>query len=235
MLKGLKRLFGGAATAPPVPEIWQGIATWAASRSFALRPIGDDGFVIDGRHEQTAWRLEWGPSQRSFFVGSELRIRSNMRLGTDLHCLVIDRPLQQSLETAVFDQYVEGVQTRIDTETPPEVRWLVMFPKLAGAEMPALRERFTALASVKPWLLRWLHGPLSDALLAWPADPASPLVLTIGRGRLTLRTPLAQAELRPLQARLRLFECALREAERVKAQGAAGYADSTLPTADSAD
>lgn len=235
MLKGLKRLFGGAATAPPVPEVWEGIAAWAASRDFTFRPVGDDGFVIDGRQEQTAWRLEWGLSQRSYFEGSELRIRCDLRLGTDLQCLVIDRPLQQTLEAAVFDQYVEGVQTRIDTETPPEIRWLVMFPKLAGSEMPALRERYAALASVKPWLLRWLQGPLTDALAAWPNDPASPLVLAIGRGRLTLRTRLAVPELRPLQARLRLFEAALREAERVKDQGAAGYADSTLPGPDAAD
>ena len=47
------------------------------------------------------------------------------------------------MEKAVFDQYVEGVQTRIDTETPPEMRWLVMFPKLAPhRDGSLLQERF---------------------------------------------------------------------------------------------
>lgn len=234
MLKGLKRLFGGVAPTPAVPEAWEGLAAWATGRGCSFRPVGDDGFVIDGRHDQTAWRLEWGPSQRSFIEGPELRIRCDLRLGTDLHCLIIDRPLQQSLEAAVFDEYVEGVQTRIDTETPPEIRWLVMFPKLSGSDMPALRERYAALASVKPWLVRWLQGPLTEALLTWPSDPASPLVLSIGRGRLTLRTPLPVPDMRPLQSRLRLFECALREAERVKKQGVEGYAEAKAPGPDPA-
>ena len=41
------------------------------------------------------------------------------------------------------------------------------------------------------------------------------MVLMIGRGRLMLRTALAEPELPALQAWLRLFETAMREARRV--------------------
>ena len=29
----------------------------------------------------------------------------------------------------MFEEFTEGLQTRIDTATPEEMRWLVMFPR----------------------------------------------------------------------------------------------------------
>jgi hypothetical protein len=68
---------------------------------------------------------------------------------------------------------------------------------------------------VKAWLSSWLQGPLSQGLASVRLDPATPVVLMIGRGRLMLRTALADAEVLPLQGWLRLFETAMREARRV--------------------
>jgi hypothetical protein len=134
------------------------------------------------------------------------------------------------MEKAVFDQYVEGVQTRIDNQTPPEMRWLVMFPKLSGADMPLLRERWVALSSMKGWLLHWLEGPLTQALAALRIDPAVPIVLMIGRGRLMLRTALPDAEVAALQSWLRLFETAMREARRVANESSDSLSPSTSPS-----
>jgi hypothetical protein len=130
------------------------------------------------------------------------------------------------MEKSVFEQYVEGVQTRIDDQTPPEMRWLVMFPKLPGSEMPTLRERFMALSSIKRWLQQWLDGPLSLSLAALQIEPHVPFVMMIGRGRLMLRTAMPEPEAESLQSWLRVFESAMREAARVGREAA----DSVVPS-----
>ncbi len=227
MLDGLKRLFTGAAA--PADD-WGGITPWATSRQYTFRGVPSEGFVIDGRLGATPWRLEWGPSQRPYIQGQELRIRSELGLGADLQMVIMNRVLQERMEKDVFDQYVEGVQTRIDNQTPPEMRWLVMFPKLPGSEMPELRERYIALSSVKSWLVQWLQGPLSQALAGARLDADTPIVLMIGRGRLMLRTALPEAQVASLQAWLRLFETAMREARRVANESSESLSPSTHPS-----
>ena len=223
MLDGLKRLFTG----PGAPsEEWEGIATWATSRQHTFRVVPNEGFVVDGRLGTTPWRMEWGPSHRPYIPGQELRIRAELGLPPELQALVMNRMLQEKMEKDVFDQYVEGVQTRIDNQTPPEMRWLVMYSKVSGGDMPELRDRYIALASSKPWLAHWLQGPLTQAIAAARVDAETPVVLMIGRGRLMLRTALAEPDLAPMQSWLRLFETAMREARRVASEGT----DAASPT-----
>ncbi len=224
MLEGLKRLFSGAAAAPA--EGWEGIAPWAQSKQYTFRGVQHEGFVIDGRLGGTPWRLEWGPSQRPYIQGQELRLRAELGLSSELQLVLMNRHLQEAMEKAVFEQYVEGVQTRIDNQTPPEMRWLVMFPKLAGSDMGPLRDRYVALASMKGWLKQWLDGPLSQVIASQQVEPTVPVVLMIGRGRLMLRTAMPDAEVAPLQAWLRVFETAMREAQRAASDGS----DSVNPT-----
>jgi len=225
MLDGIKRWLGGPAKAD-VPH-WDGVAPWAESHQYGFRAVPGEGFVVDGRLGATPWRLEWGPSQRPYIEGQELRLRSELGLGSDLQMLVMNRRLAEQMEKSVFDQFVEGVQTRIDNQTPPEMRWLVMFGKLSGSELGPMRERWVALSSQKAWLQQWLEGPLAAALAALRADEALPVVLMIGRGRLMLRMAQAEPEVAQLQGSLRLFECAIREARRV----AADSPDSLSPSA----
>ncbi|MBL8340692.1 MAG: hypothetical protein JNL30_04420 [Rubrivivax sp.] len=213
MLDGIKRWLGSSAKTE-MPE-YDSVAPWAESHQYGFRAVPNEGFVVDGRLGPTAWRLEWGPSQRPYIQGHELRLRSELGLGSELQLLVMNRRLAEKMEKDMFDQFVEGVQTRIDNQTPPEMRWLVMFPKLAGSEMGALKERWVALASQKPWLTQWLAGPLAAALGALRIDEALPMVLMIGRGRLMLRTALPEAHVAQLQGWLRFFETAIREARRV--------------------
>ena len=228
MLDGLKRLFSGAPAA--APEGWEGIAPWAASRHYVFRDVPNEGFVVDGRLQATPWRLEWGPSQRPYIGGHELRLRAELGLPSDLQLVVMNRELQETMEQTVFNQYVEGVQTRIDNQTPPEMRWLVMFPKLPGVDMGPLRDHYVALSSTKGWIQKWLQGPLMDALAALRVDPATPLVLMIGRGRLMLRTALVEPDVAGLQVWLRLFEVAMREARRVANDSTDTISPSTQPS-----
>lgn len=228
MLDGLKRLLGAGSAAPL--QTWDEVAPWAARREFNFRSVPGEGFVVDGRLSTTPWRLEWGPSQRSYIAGQELRLRAELGLGPDLQLVVMNRSLQEQMEKTVFDQYVEGVQTRIDNQTPPEMRWLVMFPKLAGSAIPQLRERYVALSSINEWLQQWLQGPLTEALAAHQVDAATPVVLMIGRGRLMLRTSLDAPDIVPMERWLRLFETAIREARRVSDE----VADSLAPSSSDA-
>jgi hypothetical protein len=228
MLDTLKRLFN---TPSADARAYAELAAWAQSREWTLRGVREiEGFVIDGRSGPTAWRLEWGPSQRPYIQGQELRIRAELDAPRELQALVLNRELMDAMEKTVFDQYVEGVQTRIDSTTPPEMRWLVMFPKLSGAELKALRDGYGALSSIKPWLLQWLSGALTPALAALPSLSERPLVLMLARRRLSLRTPLPSADKPALEAWLGLFDTALREAKRVAVDGFESGTPSTQPS-----
>lgn len=228
MLDGIKRWLGGSAKGD-APE-WEGVAPWAESHQHGFRAVPGEGFVVDGRLGATPWRLEWGPSQRPYIEGQELRLRSELGLGSELQVLVMNRRLAEHMEKTVFEQFVEGVQTRIDNQTPPEMRWLVMFSKLSGSEMGTLKERWVALSSQKGWLREWLEGPLAAALAALRVEEDLPMVLMIGRGRLMLRAAQAEPLVSQLQVWLRLFECAMREARRVAADNPDSLSPSAAPS-----
>ncbi len=228
MLDGIKRWLGSSARTDATA--WEGVAPWAESHQYGFRSVPDEGFVVDGRLGATPWRMEWGPSQRPYIQGQELRIRSELGLGSELQLLVMNRMLAEQMEKAVFEQAVEGVQTRIDNQTPPEMRWLVMFPKLGGAEMGALKERWVALSSQKSWLQQWLDGPMAAALAAVRVDEALPIVLMVGRGRLMLRVSQADTHVGQLQSWLRLFETAIREARRVASDSPESISPSQPPS-----
>jgi len=228
MLDSIKRWLGAT---PPETHGWGELSSWAQTQQWALRGVREiDGFVIDGRTGATTWRLEWGPSQRPYITGQELRLRAELSVPRELQAMVLNRELMESMEKSVFEQYVEGVQTRIDTTTPPEMRWLVMFPKLTGAELKALREGYAALSSFKPWLQQWLDGALSPALAALPTAADRPLVLMVARRRLSLRTALAQPSPAGLEGWLRLFECAMQQAQRIAPSEIDAHPASTQPS-----
>ena len=227
MLDSLKRWFASPAEA----HVWTEQADWAQANHWALRYVREtNGFVIDGRKGPVAWRLEWGPSQRPYIEGNELRLRAELTVPRELQVLVLSRPLMESMERDVFDQYVEGVQTRIDSDTPPEMRWLVMFPKMTGSELMGLRERFGALSSFKPWLQQWLASPLRRELSNAPVVAKQPMVLMVARRRLSLRTALAQPDVASLKAWLSVFESALCEAQRVAVDFSNSASPSTQPS-----
>ena len=224
MLRKIKRWWSAAAPAPGL----QGIEHWAQSKGASFRRVRDDeGFVIDGAHGSVPWRIEWGPSQRPSIAGSEVRFMAELGLHRDIQALVLNRLLMETSEAKVYNEYVEGVQTRVDTQTPTEIRWLVMYSKLNAAELRNLGVRFGAVSSVKPWLLRWLSGALSQALLdaARALPEADAFVLSVGRGRVSMRLGLQAPSPQALDHWLALFQTALTEARGVGGE----WRDSALP------
>jgi hypothetical protein len=91
----------------------------------------------------------------------EFRIRFEVALPSDVQALVLDRPLLDSLDHEVYAQFTDNVQTRLDEETPEEMRWLAMHAKLNPNQMGvALRDRYGAISNDTMWLSRWLKGPV---------------------------------------------------------------------------
>jgi hypothetical protein len=226
MLALIKRWWSAATPKPGL----QGVEQWARAQGASWRRVRDDeGFVVDGAHHSVPWRIEWGPSHRPYIAGSELRFIAELGLHRDLQVMLLNRLLMESSEARVYDEYVQGVQTRIDTQIPTEIRWLVMYSKLTASELRALGVRFGGVASVKPWLLQWLSGPLSDALLdaARSLSDSDAFVLSVARGRLSMRLAMRDPRPERIEPWLKLFETAIDEARRVAGE----WRDSALPAA----
>ena len=191
----------------------QALGAWCAEQGHTLRAVKQsDGFVIDGHLGGKPWRLEWGPSQRRYVKGSELRLRCEPGLAPGLQALVLDKSLQQEMEREVFEEYVEDTRTRIDTSTPPEMRWLVMLHKIEGDSGAPWKLRFAAVANDAAWAARWLAGSVGPALAGADLAPTTPMVLMLNRGRLTLRTPLAEPTPSVLAGWLQVMACAVESA-----------------------
>ena len=214
MLNLMRRLLARG----PAPVEPLALEQWAQAHGHKFRRVHcAAGCVIEGQLGAQPWRIEWGASQRSYIPGFELRLIAELGLPKGLMCLVLNRSLMAAMEKAVYDQFVDDVQTRIDTDTPAEMRWLVMYSKVGSQDLGRLRERYGAVGSVLPWLVQWLASPLNDALVATAEDIPSdqPVALTIGRGRLTLRTALLKPDAGALAIWFSVFEHALREACRL--------------------
>src|SRR5437868_8440653 len=97
MLDALKRLW--RREGEPVPS-WPEVEAWAKASGRGFRPAREGaGFVVEGQCEARAWRLEWGPSQRDYLIGHELRLRSDVELPHQLQLLIASRELVKWLET----------------------------------------------------------------------------------------------------------------------------------------
>ena len=219
MLESLKRLLAGK---PAAAAAWAEVADWAARQALNFRRVREgEGFVVEGLLDDRPWRLEWGPPQRAYIAGRELRMRMELDLPGDLQMLLLTKPLMDLLERQTYESFTEGLQTQIDTGTPEEVRWLVMFPKVNLNMYRALRSRLGAASAVPSAVPQWLEGPLAQQLervlgTLLQFDP--PFVLMTLRGRLYLRLQLVDPEPNALAAAVTLFETAARQALRAASQ-----------------
>ncbi len=215
MLDAFKRWIAGEPGGPD----WRAVADWAARRGAQFKRARDDaGFVIDGRLDGRAWRLEWGPPQRSYIEGHELRLRMELGLSQDLQMLLLSRPLMEALERRTFEDYTAKMQTQIDVSTPEEMRWLAMFQKVPLAASRALKSRFAAVAASPTTAAAWIDGLLSERLAeaargALADEP--PWVLMTLRGRVYLRLQLAEPDVAVIETMVNLFETAAAQAVRV--------------------
>jgi len=218
MLESLKRLLGGK---PAEARPWADVAEWAGQRGFGFRRVREgEGFVVEGQCAGQPWRLEWGPPQRAYIAARELRMRMELDLPGDLQMLLLGKSLMDQLERQTYESFTQGLQTQIDTGTPEEMRWLVMFPKANLSAYRALRGRIGAVAAAPVSVAAWLEGPLAlqlERALGGLLQHDPPFVLMTLRGRTYLRLQLIDPDPGTLGAAVELFETAAVQAQRVAA------------------
>ncbi|MBV8034030.1 hypothetical protein [Roseateles sp.] len=202
---------------------WRPIQDWAETRNAEFTQARDGlGFLIEARQVVPGpLRIEWGPSQRSYLLGTELRMRCEVGLHPDLQFMVLCRMLMENLERAVFEAYTDTLKTRVDTDTPEEMRWLVMFPKFNNASSQILRQRYGIVGVTKELTSAWIEGELGEAFVQASQDllpEGHPFVLMCMRGNLYLRTEMSEADLPKLQGLVRLLEVAARAAMRLNSR-----------------
>lgn len=231
MLDAFKRLIARKPTEPEWPEV----AAWAARQQLGFKRVRDEGggFVLDGQIDGKPWRLEWGPPQRQYIDGHELRIRMELGLSPNLQMLVLTQPLFEALERHTFESFTESTQTVIDGNTPEEMRWLVMFPKASIKGNKVVRAKFHCTGGVAADAERWVEGPLAEQLEKADAGFLSgqpPFVLMTLRGRVYLRMQLQDPEPRALAGAVSLFQVAVQQAQRAEAAASeAGEAEPAPP------
>jgi len=204
MLDAVRRWFTWGDSLPAWPEF----AAWAKENHWTLkRSIAHDGWAMDHNGQRPGWRIEWGPSQRSFMSSHEFRVRVELPQMPDVQALVLDRPLLARLDHEVYQQFTDNVQTRLDEETPEEMRWLAMHAKLGPTQMGSLlRERYGAIGSDPDKLSRWLAGPLAQALqqraeqMSLEAVSTEPFMLRLARGQVLIRQAAVAPQIGMLQS-----------------------------------
>jgi hypothetical protein len=185
-----------------------------------------DGWVMDSNAAHPNWRIEWGPAQRGFMSSHEFRIRLETPNLPDVQALVLDRPLLARLDREVYQQFTDTVQTRLDDETPEEMRWLAMHAKLTPNELGlALRDRYGALSDEPEWFVQWLSGPVAEALKALAdkmpleAVSAEPFTLRLARGQVVLRQSASHPKVDVLDACMQVAMAAQDAVDRAAAAG----------------
>ncbi|MDE2400683.1 MAG: hypothetical protein KGL90_03360 [Burkholderiales bacterium] len=202
MFASIKRLIGPGSAKGNEGEV---LAAWAKSEGYSFKTVREKvsgGYVVDAQDK--GWRVEWGTSQRSYIKGKELRFRCESKLPPDVQILLLTRVLAHTLETEVFSSFTNAMQTQVDNTLPDEMRWLAMHSRVVLSEPPVLARRFVILSNADEVARKWLDDELlavlEDAASSWWTDTLT-LVLTVNRGRLTIRMPgqpLEDAQLRAI-------------------------------------
>jgi hypothetical protein len=210
MLNSFKRLITPPST--PLLVDWSDVSQWAESQGFSFRrERGDRGFVIEGQVQAPdpigvrAWRLEWGPPQRHYLLGQELRIRGSLGLPQELQMLLMTTDLVDTLEQETFSRFTEQAQTEIDLSMPEEMRWLALFRRVNLQPWERLRTRIDAVAAIAGTAEGWLQDTSLQSKLESTLETLDPLLLMTLRGRLYLRTRLETPHVPTLGAVIALY------------------------------
>lgn len=165
---------------------------WAQAQGLSVSTVSGQaqGLVIDC--PSLRGRIEWGPSQRPYISGHELRWRAEGLPGGSAQMVCLTRHLAKRLEVEVFDRFTDDNKTVVDASLPDEMRWLAMLPKMALADAPALQARFAVMCAHEALSRLWSSPQVLQAMVTgadnWWTDELA-CVMTHNRGWLTLRMP----------------------------------------------
>jgi hypothetical protein len=215
MLDAFKRLI----SRPPRGPDWREVSEWAKRNKLGFKRESEGtGFAVIGGLDSKPWRLEWGPPQRNYIEGHELRLRMELSLSPNLQMLLISQPLLETLERETFERFTESTQTVIDGATPEEMRWLAMFPKVPYKGSKDVRLRFGLVGNVPAETASWVEGALArqmeEAAVGFLKNEP-PFVLMLLRGRVYLRLQMPEPDVSAMAQSIAVFETAVLQALRV--------------------
>ncbi len=211
MLNTIKRWMGRPPEAHS--EEQRVLAAWAKEGGHKLKTVtgSSTGVVVD---TTAGWRVEWGPSQRPYFTGPELRFRFDSGVPPDVQILCLTKALAHTFESDVFQRFTDAMQTHVDNTLPEEMRWLAMHAKVPLPQQSLLAKRFLVLSNVEGIAQNWLDPDLvaafEEAAGAWWTD-ALVAVMTVNRGILTLRMPGEALDINQLRLVTLLFDLSARK------------------------
>ncbi|MBL7088533.1 MAG: hypothetical protein ISS20_06920 [Acidovorax sp.] len=203
-LRKALHLSGGATATRPVSN--QEVVRWAATQRLAIVPQSVEGhFDLGGDLGARPWRLECGNPTRDYVHGLELRGRADLGVDPDAAVMVLNRPLQESLEGNAYNAITDTLQTTVNASLPEEMRWLAMYEEVAWPGLPAsFRKHFAVVAERMETAQRWIHAPVVSQLLnivegeGGEVRAQSPLLLMLVRGKVYLRMEHTQRSLKEI-------------------------------------
>jgi hypothetical protein len=203
--KDAPSLFGNAAAVPQAD-----LAEWANSLGYALA-VSDSGRLrsLTGKVMERPWRLDIGPSTRSFIRGDEIRARAEAGINEDVAVLVMNRPLKVALEKQAYALYTDSLQTTADPSLPEEMRWLAMYEEFGWDALPRnFWDRYSVMGDQRETAIALVTQELADMMMDWPEDAHSaevPFLLMLLRGKVYLRMEYSPSALSTLQHGTKVF------------------------------
>jgi hypothetical protein len=209
MLDSIKQWVSEHATSAP----WADVGRFAQRQKMVFKRRPDDvGFCIENRQNDLLWRLDFGPPQRQYIQGFELSMRMRLSVGTDLQMMVLSKNLFETLENLAFECFTETTQTIIESTTPEEMRWLVIFPSVAYVAHESVQAQFQLVGSSPLEAAYWMEGSLAQTLRSKRLDDPNPFMLMVLGDRIYLRMQLEEANELAIRQAVMIFEVAAAQA-----------------------
>jgi hypothetical protein len=250
MFDGLKKLFSTepehASLPPPVGSMTRDdrrqVADWALAAGYgytepplskpslhlAHSPSPEQGFSLEGKVLDKAWRVECRPSSRDFIHTRELRGRCDVDIPDSVAVVLMNRALHTLLEKQAYALYTDSVQTVVDPQLGEEMRWLAAYASTSWHDAPnRFFDRYAVLAAKHAHAQAWLSASVAkDILNAPPAAAAQvPFMLMLLRGRCYLRMQYSPADVATLQYGVGIFVTACASALSQKFDDSGGADD----------
>lgn len=252
MFDGLKKLFSTepehASLPPPVGSMTRDdrrqAADWALAAGYGYTepPLSkaslhlahslspEQGFSLEGKVLDKAWRVECRPSSRDFIHTRELRGRCDVDIPDSVAVVLMNRALHTLLEKQAYALYTDSVQTVVNPQLGEEMRWLAAYPPTTWHDAPSrFFDRYAVLATKHADAQAWLSASVArETLNAPPAAAQSPFTLVLLRGKCYLRMQYSPADMATLQYGVGIFvtACASALSQKFETPGGADDTES---------
>ena len=173
------------------------LAQWADDHALSFAPMVGGAYLLAGKWQGRAVRIQCLAPSRPFIQGMELMARADLGLRPEGNVVVMNRALKEVLEAqsrALYSQYTDELRTMAGV-VPDEVRWLSMY-RDAGWVGPDHRfwSRYAVLTDAPELARRWVGSESEQQLMAWPetVNIATPMMFMLQRGKTYMRLQIDQ-------------------------------------------